>query len=206
MPDFYNALDRLPFVSSNMRIGLLGGSFNPPHEGHREVSLNLLKQLDLDQIWWLVSPGNPLKSHTELLSLNERLQLCEAFTAHPKLKVTGFEVHRPNAYTVETLTFLKKRFPSTYFVWIMGADNLVHFHKWKHWHRLFATFPIGIHDRPGYRYQALASRTAHWYQHQKISAEKSRQLAALKAPAWAFLPTPLYDISSTQIRKLKKHT
>ena len=131
-----------------MRIGLLGGSFNPAHAAHRHISLTALKRLGLDQVWWLVTPGNPLKAGAKQPSLESRVAAAREVAHHPRIVVTGFEGARKSPYTVDTLKFLKQRFPGVHFVWLMGADNLAELHHWRDWPALFRLVPIAVFDRP----------------------------------------------------------
>ncbi|HZV20147.1 MAG TPA: nicotinate-nucleotide adenylyltransferase, partial [Hyphomicrobiales bacterium] len=124
---------RPPHAEIGMRIGLLGGSFNPPHAAHRQISLTALKRLGLDQVWWLVTPGNPLKDHGDLAPLAERVALCRVLARHARIRVTAFEAAIGTAYTACTLRYLRRRFPGVRFVWLMGADNLASFHRWNEW-------------------------------------------------------------------------
>jgi nicotinate-nucleotide adenylyltransferase len=132
-----------------MRIGLLGGSFTPPHEAHRAISLTALKRLGLDRVWWLVSPGNPLKDPSMLPDLEARVEAARRIARHPRIDVSGFT--GGSAYTIDLLAALKRRFPGVQFVWLMGADNLAEFHHWREWEEIFALVPIAVFDRPGYR-------------------------------------------------------
>ncbi len=184
-----------------MRIGLLGGSFNPPHEGHKHISLIALKRLKLDRLWWIVSPGNPLKSHNDLASLNERIHKSKVCSNHPKIDVTGFEETRRSPYTYKTLRYLTQRYPGTCFIWIMGADNLRGFHHWQHWQQLIHLMPIVIIDRPTYRYRALSSRAAHYMRAYYRREVDQHILNAYEGPAWTFLTDRLCPISSTEIRQ-----
>jgi len=139
---------RLPMVSPRMRIGLLGGSFNPAHAAHVEISLTALKRLGLDQVWWVVTPGNPLKRPFKLPGLPERVEAARKIANHPRIAVTGFPGEKGAPYTVDLLTELKRRHPAVSFVWLMGADNLAEFHRWRSWQRIFETAPIAVLDRP----------------------------------------------------------
>lgn len=192
---------RPPLATPQMRIGLLGGSFNPAHEGHRHISRVALKRLNLDRIWWLVSPANPLKQRRELAPLAERVAKAYSVANHPRIEVTAFEAARPDAYTVSTLRFLTRRHPSTRFVWLMGADSLAGFHRWRDWRRLAALAPFGVLDRPGYRYRALASRAARALAPARLDETDARGLADFRGPAWTFLTLPLSSLSSTQLRR-----
>lgn len=191
---------RPPLTARGQRIGILGGSFNPPHEGHRNLSLMALKTLELDRVWWLVTPGNPIKSHDGLVSLKERIEACEAVSSHPKIDVTGFEGGLPSNYTADTLRFLKLRFSSIDFVWLMGADNLASFHKWQKWRTIFHTLPIAVFDRPGYKFKALSSPAAQTFRNARVTNSHSIRLAHLYPPAWQFITMPLSHLSSTELR------
>ena len=139
----------MPHVERGMRVGLFGGSFNPPHGGHWLVAEIALRRLKLNQLWWMVTPGNPLKERGELLPLAERIALSETITPDPRVKVTAFEAAYGLTYTAETLTLIKARNPAVRFVWIMGADNLAGFHRWQDWQAIACTFPVAVIDRPG---------------------------------------------------------
>ena len=147
-----------------MRIGLLGGSFNPAHAAHIEISLTALKRLGLDQVWWMVTPGNPLKDPSKLPSLASASRPRETCANHPRIAVTGFAGEKGSAYTVDLLTELKRRFPGVNFVWLMGADNLAQFHRWRSWQKIFAAVPIAVLDRPGFRLKARASQAGTRFQ------------------------------------------
>ena len=191
---------RLPLTAPGLRIGLLGGSFNPAHDGHRHISLEALARLNLDRVWWIVSPGNPLKSHQDLADQQTRLHLAAAVAHHPRINVTGFEAQLGTAFTAETLAYLTMRLPDVNFVWLMGADNLAGLHRWRHWRRILATMPVAVLDRPGWRYRALASRAALSHADAKLPEAESRRLAQATAPAWSFLSIPLSNLSSTALR------
>jgi nicotinate-nucleotide adenylyltransferase len=191
-------------AAPNMRIGLLGGSFNPPHAAHRNISLAALKRLGLDQVWWLVSPGNPLKDAGKAPNLEARIAAARAIARHPKIVITGFEAGRPSAYTVDTLSFLKRRYPSVDFVWLMGADNLANFHLWRAWERIFALVPIAVLDRPGYRMKARAGRAAQRFAFAALDESDARGLAGMEPPAWTMLSLPLSSLSSTRLRDAKQ--
>ena len=197
---------RVPMAAPNMRIGLLGGSFNPPHAAHRQISLAALKRLGLDQVWWLVSPGNPLKDAGNAPHLEARITAARAVARHPKIVVTGFEAARPSAYTVDTISFLKRRYPSVDFVWLMGADNLASFHRWRKWERIFGLVPIAVLDRPGYRLKARASRAAQRFAFAALDETDARGLAGMEPPGWTLLTIPLSSLSSTRLRGVKGST
>ena len=187
-----------------MRIGLLGGSFNPAHEGHRHISLQAIAGLDLDWVWWLVSPGNPLKSHAELAAQDARLAAAAKAAHHPRIAVTGLESALGTPFTAETLSFLTTRAPNVSFVWLMGADNLVSFHRWREWRGIMQMAPVAVFDRPGWRYRALSSRAASAFASCRLPEFESRQLAGHRTPAWCFLSIPLSGLSSTKLRAGKK--
>jgi len=184
-----------------MRIGLLGGSFNPAHEAHREISLTALKRLGLDQVWWLVTPGNPLKDPSKLSSLRERVEAARELARHPRIAVTGFA--GGSAYTIDLLTELKRRFPEVNFVWLMGADNLADFHRWRAWEEIFALMPIAALDRPGFRLKARAGRAAQRFAAYQVDESDARGLAYLEPPAWTILTHRLSGLSSSALRAKK---
>jgi len=183
------------------RIGLLGGSFNPPHAAHRLISHTALKRLGLDAVWWVVTPGNPLKSHNELAPLDERMALCRAMAKYdPRIKITAFEKDLPTTYTAGTLGFLMARFSHTRFVWLMGADNLATFHRWDQWRGIAGMMPIAVVDRPNWRLASMASPAARYMSKSYVREDFSHVLPILEPPAWTFLSGPLSDLSSTAIR------
>lgn len=194
----------MPFVAKGMRIGLFGGSFNPPHDGHILVAEMALKRLNLDQIWWMVTPGNPLKSHKELLPLNERIELSKDICDDSRIKVTGFEAAHKLTYTAQTLDLIASRNRGVNFVWLMGADNLAGFHKWQNWRRIAETFPIAVIDRPGSTLSYLSSKMAKTYANARVDESDAGVLAHLKAPAWTFLHGPRSSLSSTALRNASK--
>lgn len=191
---------RTPLVLGGQRIGIMGGSFNPPHEGHAIVADTAVKRLDLDQLWWVVTPGNPLKANDSLPPQAERMAAARAFAQNPRMKITGFEAALGTTYTAATLAFLKSRFPDVHFVWVMGADNLAGFNRWQHWKGIAATFPIAVVDRPGWRLKALASEAARLLGPARLDEADARRLAMSKPPAWVFLTSRLSEQSSTKLR------
>ena len=195
---------KVPLAAPNMRIGLLGGSFNPAHAAHRQISLVALKRLRLDQVWWLMSPNNPLKAKAP--DLETRIAVALEVAHHPKIVVTGFEAGRNSAYTVDTIRFLKRRYPSVNFVWLMGADNLVSFHRWRAWEALFRLVPIAVLDRPGYRLKARASRAAQRFASAALDETDAPGLLRMEPPAWTLLTLPLSSLSSTRLRGAKSAT
>jgi nicotinate-nucleotide adenylyltransferase len=187
-------------VSPRMRIGLLGGSFNPAHAGHVEISLTALKRLGLDQVWWVVTPGNPLKRSSKLLGVSQRVEAAKKIANHPRIAVTGFPGEKGPPYTVDLLTELKRRHPAVSFVWLMGADNLAEFHRWRSWQRIFETAPIAVLDRPGFRLKARASQAATRFQEFHVDESDAQGLARMTPPAWTIITHRLSPLSSTAIR------
>ena len=190
----------LPYFSSGMRIGLLGGSFNPPHAAHRAVSLFAMKRLRLDRVWWLVSPGNPLKDTSRLRELNERVAAAEAMADDPRIAVTCLEAVIGTRYTADTIACLRRRCTDVRFVWIMGADNLAQFHRWKQWRQIARQVPIAVIDRGPQGIRALASPAAQALGPYRVGEGRAKLLATEQPPAWTFLTGLKLDISSTALR------
>ncbi|MGO1120441.1 nicotinate-nucleotide adenylyltransferase [Rhodovibrionaceae bacterium A322] len=182
------------------KIGLLGGSFNPAHRGHRLISLEALKKLGLDEVWWLVSPQNPLKSPREMLPLTDRLTRAQKVAHHPRLRVSNLETLLGCTATVETLSWLTKLFPGVNFVWLMGADNLLQIDRWQSWKEIFHITTIAVFDRPTYSMKASGAKAAQRFARQRVRESKAQSLANLRAPAWTFLHTPLDALSATELR------
>ncbi|WP_040607686.1 nicotinate-nucleotide adenylyltransferase [Oceanicola sp. S124] len=181
------------------RIGLLGGSFDPPHEGHVHITLEALKRFGLDRVWWLVSPGNPLKSDGPA-PLADRMQAARALMRHPRVDVTDIEARLGTRYTARSLRALQAHYPGVAFTWLMGADNLVQFDRWQEWQWILSNVPVGILARPGDRLAARNSRAARFARRARVRDAESHLLAAQPAPAWCFVDMPMVDISSSQIR------
>jgi nicotinate-nucleotide adenylyltransferase len=194
---------RPPHAGQGQAIGLLGGSFDPPHPAHRLISEAALKRLGLDKVWWIVSPGNPLKRNAPA-PLAERLRLCRTVANNPHIVVTDFETDLPSPYTASTLAFLKSRSPLVHFVWIMGADNLASFHRWERWREIFTMVPVVVVDRPGWRLKALSSKAARAFERARKPEVDAALLAHTPPPAWTFLTGPLSQASSTAIRNRAK--
>lgn len=188
-----------PLALPGQRIGIMGGSFNPPHAGHVGVSRTALRRLALDRIWWLVTPGNPLKSHGGLADLETRIAACRRLATDPREIVTGFERGLGTRFTATTLAFLHRRYPGTHFVWVMGADSLAGFHRWQQWRGIAATTPIAVIDRPGWRWKALASPAARAMARQRIGEADARHLA-LRKSGWCFVSSRLSQLSSSDLR------
>ena len=194
----------LPPHSPGLRVGLFGGSFNPPHEGHLLVAKTALRRLRLDRIWWLVTPGNPLKNISGLPSQAARMAACNQLIGHePRILVTGIEADIGTRYTQETVAFLRARCPQVDFVWLMGADNLASFHRWQKWREIAETVPMAIIDRPGSTLRAVSSPAARVYAGFRIGERDAGRLAVTPAPAWVFLHGRRSDASSTRLRQEK---
>lgn len=197
-------LTALPPNAPGMRIGLFGGSFNPIHEGHRLVAEQCLKRLALDAVWLLVSPGNPLKDHSELAPLASRVEAARALTANPRIHVTAFEAAHDFHYTVDTLEWLARACEGTRFVWIMGADNLSQFDRWERWERIAAMMPMAVYARPGSTLRATASRAAVALKKYRVPEAEAEVLASRDAPAWVYLHGVTSKQSSSAIRARHK--
>ncbi|HEY0441516.1 MAG TPA: nicotinate-nucleotide adenylyltransferase [Xanthobacteraceae bacterium] len=190
----------LPAHAPGMRVGLFGGSFNPPHAAHRAVSLFALKRLGLDRVWWLVTPGNPLKDTRALPPLVQRLAAAEAVADHPRLVVTGLEAEIRTRYTLDTLRYLTSHCPGVRFVWVMGLDNLRNFHHWRGWKAIMETMPVAVVDRGGIGLSALASPAAQAFAKSRIPEPLARLLPDQEPPAWVLLHGFKSPLSSTALR------
>ena len=190
----------LPLHAPGMRVGLFGGTFNPPHDGHRLASLIALRRLGLDRIWWLVTPGNPLKETAGLPSLAVRMAACRRIARHPRIDVSGLEAEIGTRYTYETIAYLRQRCPDTAFVWIMGADNLAGFHRWQRWRDIARLVPIAVIDRPRSTLKASHSRAAIALSRHRLDESDGLLLAGAAPPAFMFLHGPRSDLSSTVLR------
>lgn len=190
----------LPPHARGERIGIFGGSFNPPHDGHRAASLLALRRLGLDKVWWLVSPGNPLKDNGALPSVAARIAAAQAVAAHPRLVITGFEQALGSPFTCDTVAYLKARCPGVHFVWLMGADSLAGFHRWKDWRTIASTFPMAVIDRPGSTLRAVQTRAAAALRQYRIDESEGKALATARPPAFVFLHGKRSPLSSTQLR------
>lgn len=190
----------MPFIGSK-RIGILGGSFNPAHEGHVHISELALERLNLDEVWWLVSPQNPLKSVTGMAPFEDRMKSAEAATsAEPTIIISDFEKAHGSSRTLSSLTKLKHTYPKHQFVWLMGADNLIQAHRWHRWTSIFNIVPIAIFARPTYSLRALSACAAKIFAGARVKETKAGTLARMKPPAWTYLEIPLHPASSTEIR------
>jgi len=191
---------RMPHVEKGMAVGLFGGSFNPPHAGHALVAEIALRRLRLDQIWWMVTPGNPLKSQRELAPLGERIALSEKVRPGPQVKVTAFEAAYRLRYSADTIALVQARNRGVDFVWIMGADSLRDFHRWERWRHIARTIPIAVIDRPGATLAFLSSVMAKAFDHARLDEEDAGRLARTRPPAWTFIHGPRSSLSSTALR------
>ena len=182
------------------RIGLLGGSFNPAHPGHRHISLEAMKRLGLDEIWWLVSPQNPLKAAHETAPLETRLAAARAIARGRSMIVSDAETRLGSQYTIDTIRALKARFPGVDFVWIMGADSLATFHRWRGWTQIMAEVPVAVVSRPWISLKSRSSPAARRFASARVSLLEAKLLPGATPPRWVFLTGPLNFQSSTALR------
>lgn len=187
-----------------LKIGLLGGSFNPAHEGHLHITLLALKHLRVDEVWWMVSPQNPLKSTADMAAFEDRLESAREMARHPNIRVTDIEARLGTTYTAKTLDALTFAFPRTRFVWLMGADNLAQISSWYRWRHIFDRVPVAVFDRAPYSFKALAGKAAHSFARDRRDAREGPALANEETPAWIFFHTRLHPGSATQIRASRK--
>jgi nicotinate-nucleotide adenylyltransferase len=182
-------------------IGLLGGSFNPAHDGHRHISQLAIHLLGLDQVWWLVSPQNPLKPRRGMAPFEARLAQAAEAARDPRIRASDFEARFRCRFTADTLAQIKRRHPKLGFVWIMGADNLVQIPRWRRWKQIFHTMPVAVFARAPYSNKALAGLAARRFWRSRVDARNARRLSARPLPAWVFLHTSLNPLSATAIRR-----
>ncbi|MBO0903434.1 nicotinate-nucleotide adenylyltransferase [Jiella sp. MQZ13P-4] len=190
----------MPPGNRQMTVGLFGGSFNPPHPGHRLVAETALKRLGLSRIWWIVTPGNPLKDHGILRPLGERVAMARAMASPARMDVTAFEARYKVRFTADMVALVRARRPELRIVWVMGADSMATFHRWQEWQRIAEMVPIAVVDRPGATFAALASPFARRYDFARIPQERASILPYRQAPAWTFLFGPRDATSSTRLR------
>ncbi len=191
---------RIPPIENGMTVGLFGGSFNPPHPGHVQVSELALVRAQLDRLWWLVTPGNPLKDHSQLAPLEERVAACRQMIRHPRIAVTAFEARHRVRYTADTLALITRIRPRVRFIWVMGADNLAGFHRWQNWREIAAMVPIMIIDRPGSTLSFLSAPAAIALARYRVDETDAELLAFMRPPAWTFVHGPRSPLSSSAIR------
>ncbi|WP_170168805.1 nicotinate-nucleotide adenylyltransferase [Rhodovulum iodosum] len=189
----------LPRAAAGMSVGLLGGSFDPAHPGHVHITRQALRRFALDRVWWLVSPGNPLKTEGPA-PLGRRLEAAAALMSHPRVCITDLEARIGTRYTAATLGRLQMLYPEVRFVWLMGADNLTGFHRWDRWEWIMENVPIGVIARPGQGIAARRSKAALRYANAQLPGRASFTLAGQAAPAWCYVNVPMVDISSSEIR------
>jgi nicotinate-nucleotide adenylyltransferase len=189
----------IPYARAGQVIGLLGGSFDPAHAGHVHITRVALRRFGLDRLWWLVSPGNPLKARGPA-PMAERIARARDMITDPRVTVTDFEARAGTRYTAQTIAALQQAYPGVRFVWLMGADNLVQFHHWQDWQQIMLRVPVGVMARPGQNLPARAARAARIFHAARIKGSQSQRLGQAAAPAWCFVNAPLKDISSSAIR------
>lgn len=188
-----------PIATKGMKIGLLGGSFDPAHEGHVHITREALRRFGLDQVWWLVTPGNPLKAR-QPAPMAERLAHARALMRHPRVRVTDLEAHLGTRHTAQTLARLRAIYPGVRFVWLMGADNLVQFHRWDRWEAIMQSVPLGILARPGWGIRGRLGRAARVYASDRVTTGAAGDLGDLAPPAWCLADVPLNEMSSSALR------
>ena len=185
--------------------GLLGGSFNPAHNGHRRISIHAIEALALDEVWWLVSPGNPLKEKAGMAALPIRYASARRAARRLPIRVSAIERELGSPYTYDTLLALTRRYPKRRFIWLMGADNLAQFHRWKDWRKIAALVPIAVIPRPGYDGHARAARAMGWLRRSVRPAARARDWTGWRPPALVLLQLPPDTTSATGIRAATPH-
>jgi nicotinate-nucleotide adenylyltransferase len=193
----------LPPHAPGLRIGLFGGTFDPPHAAHLGASLLAMKRLKLDRLWWLVTPGNPLKDTSRLQPLAQRIAAARGLARHPRIDVTGLEAVINTRYSYDTLAFLVRRCPGVRFVWVMGADNLRSFYRWQHWRGIANLMPMAVVDRMGSSLYATGGRASQALARYRLPERLAANLATRKPPAWVYLHGLKSPLSSTALRALR---
>jgi nicotinate-nucleotide adenylyltransferase len=181
-------------------VGLLGGSFNPAHAGHRHISLQAMQLLGLDEVWWLVSPQNPLKDPAGMAPHNVRIAAARAVARHPRVRVTGIEAELGTRYAIDTVRALQRRYPKARFIWLIGADNLAQLHRWKAWRELARAVPIAVFARPGYSYASVKPPAMGWLRRWRHRAADARAWRDWRLPAIVMLDIRQSPLSATQLR------
>ena len=194
----------LPPHARGMRIGLFGGTFDPPHQAHLAACLLAMKRVGLDAVWWLVTPGNPLKDTRHLAPLAQRIAAVQEMTRNPRIHVSGIEAHIGTRYTYDTVAHIVARCPGVHFVWIMGADNLRTFHRWQQWRGIANAVPIAVVDRLGPSLYATQGPAGQALAHARIPEDRARTLPGRKPPAWVFLHGLKSPLSSTALRAKRR--
>lgn len=188
-----------PMAMCGMTVGLLGGSFDPAHQGHVHITREALRRFGLDRVWWLVSPCNPLKAR-QPAPMAERLARARAIMRHPRVEITDLEARLGTRYTAATIRALQACYPGVRFVWLMGADNLVQFHRWDRWEDIMRRVPVGVLARPGWGIRGMLGHAARVYGLERIPAARAHELGHLPPPVWTLANIPLNDLSSSAIR------
>ncbi|MGB3553126.1 MAG: nicotinate-nucleotide adenylyltransferase [Jannaschia sp.] len=189
-----------PYAVPGMVIGLLGGSFDPAHPGHAHITREALRRFGLDRVWWLVTPGNPLKTRGPA-PLSRRMAEARKVMRHPRVVVSDIEARLGTHYTAETIAALQRLYPGVHFVWLMGADNLVQLHRWEDWRDIMHAVPVGVLARPGDRMRGRTARAAQIFARFRVPPASAHRLGRMAPPAWAFVDVPMHDGSSTAIRE-----
>jgi len=189
-----------PTAAPGLRVGLLGGSFDPPHAGHVHITKWALRAFGLDRVWWLVSPGNPLKPDPPA-DLARRMAAARAIMRHPRVAVSDVEARLGTRATASTLAALRARYPAVRFVWLMGSDNLAGLHRWGRWEQIMATTPVGVLARPGDQLRAGLSPAARRFARWRLPAAEARALPFRAPPAWCMLTGRMLDLSSSELRR-----
>lgn len=194
---------KMPPAPTGLRVGLFGGSFDPPHEGHLLVAETALRRLRLDRLWWIVSPGNPLKAGRPPAPLEARMKLCRKLADDRRIVVTAFEASHHIRYTADLVDLVLTHRPTARFVWVMGADNLATFHHWQSWRDIANRLPIAVVDRPGATLAPLSSPAARFLASERLPEADARLLPGLSPPAWTFLHGRRSTLSSTRLREAR---